>query len=494
MRVKKAELFPVSVNNNKTAIIFVHGLHGHPEDTWRKDKKFDSLPKLIGSDIDLTDVDVYSFGYRSNFSPFLYDFTEISKVLHTEIRARLSEENIIFVAHSMGGLIVQQYIVDQYDEINSQAISQVKGIVYLAVPFAGSTVAIWAAKVLFAHNQVRTLIEKNPNLVRLRENWVKYVFRGGNEELPDKLQHKFPQIALYGAKDKIVPKASSSLFHIGAEICAVDAGHTAICKVSNTSTEYRLIKKFITNVMTAGKKAMIVHVHGWNRQSYAEEAHCSLDLTMHFQISGSTRILPRQETWRDEIAPSVEFIGKEWSDKWSNQGGIIRLYGKICLTAGLLLGTKLSFTKGVKLEAEHYGQIWAADKSESRYNPHARNLPGNPTDSSRAVLVLSVSKDIQNEVQQYLVSANMEYKKMLNLLPPNGAGQNSIENAKQAVAYAIAVKGHVEQLKNEGVKEILLFLNTPLSVAYFVGHRLTAACAIQTFEYNSGTYVPSCSL
>lgn len=481
--VKKAELFPKTDRRSKHAVIFVHGLHGDPNDSWRQRKSTKTFPELLALDKDMHTIDIYSFGYPSNLI-LNYDFREVSKILYSEIKAHLNGKDIFFVAHSMGGLVVQQFLVDQFEMFHPEVAQRVKGIVYLAVPFNGSTKANLFSWLLPFHKQVHSLMTNNPALDQLRTSWAKYVYRGGDERLPDTFRVNIPQIAIYGVRDRIVSKNSASSFHIGATVIPSDTGHKHICKIDQFSTEYKHIKDFIIEKVSSKIKLMIVHIHGWAKQRFPEEAHYHLDWTRHFKISPTTRILPHSTVWEKEILPEVESLANEWSEK----GGVIRIYSKLCLTGALLIGSRLSFTKGVKLEVEHYGQIWMADKYDTSYNVIPKTTFGNLTGSPRAILILSVRKNIQTEVEQYLNSTQQTYKKLVNLLPPNGAGPESIQNSIQALSYALSVKEEIEKLKTEGVKEIFLFLNTPLSVAFFVGHRLTASCPIITFEFNGIDY------
>lgn len=70
MGINKAELFSKTDRKRKYAVIFVHGLFGDPVETWRKDTNSKTLPELVCLDKELSEVDVYSFGYRSNFKHF----------------------------------------------------------------------------------------------------------------------------------------------------------------------------------------------------------------------------------------------------------------------------------------------------------------------------------------------------------------------------------------------------------------------------------------
>ena len=85
---------------------------------------------------------------------------------------------------------------------------------------------------------------------------------------------------------------------------------------------------------------------------------------------------------------------------------------------------------------------------------------------------------IENAVKQHLEQNNIDYRVIVNILPPNGPGHMNIENAEQAVAYAFGVKNVADELRSQDIQEIFLFLNCPFSVAVFVGHYLTVMCPI----------------
>src|ERR1700730_13305039 len=52
---------------NSRCVLFVHGLTGHPETTWKNASSDRSFLELISSDENLQDYDVFSFGYRSKY-------------------------------------------------------------------------------------------------------------------------------------------------------------------------------------------------------------------------------------------------------------------------------------------------------------------------------------------------------------------------------------------------------------------------------------------
>lgn len=108
---------PASSAKSETAIVFVHGFAGDVAKTWRR------IPEFLQADPRLNEWDLLGVGYQSNRR---FDLTglwssdaqleEIAIMLHA--RPELSTGNyrrLAFVAHSMGGLVVQQALVSYED-------------------------------------------------------------------------------------------------------------------------------------------------------------------------------------------------------------------------------------------------------------------------------------------------------------------------------------------------------------------------------------------
>jgi hypothetical protein len=119
------------------AVVFVHGIRGD-DATWGTGDL--TLPHLLATDPDLhKQLDLFFFEYDS---PWLRNADKIPD-LAEELRGRLDEngvwthhKKVIFVAHSMGGLIVRQFLLSHPDR--SQ---QVQMMYFYAVPTDGAAVA-----------------------------------------------------------------------------------------------------------------------------------------------------------------------------------------------------------------------------------------------------------------------------------------------------------------------------------------------------------------
>ncbi|MGG6448246.1 alpha/beta fold hydrolase [Pseudobacillus badius] len=485
-----ANLFKRSSSQNQYAVIFIHGFTGHHEDTWRKDRNSTGLIEAVIHDNELKGFDVYSFAYGTGLSIRQYDFKAVAGLLYSKIQADIPNHNLIFVTHSMGGLAAQQYILDRYEDFDKQNLNKIKGIVFLGVPFEGSK---WAK---FPFNkQIKSLAKDNPLLLDLKNNWQKYVTRGGMGSLPSDLQHNFHRLSIIGVRDGVVTPDSSNPFHIDAEhVFEVDDTHTSLCKGDEKSPTFKHIKKLLLDIINEDKETMILGINGYDKRTI-ESADYTIDWSDYFDITSKPRKLPDIDAWERYLIPTIKPSLDMWNERWAHKGGKIRFYGKFCLTGGLLVGSRFSRTKGVKLEVEHYSAIWKGNDSDPSFKATPNYSVGNSDECNTAVVILSVTNNIQNQVKDFLTGlADTQYKQVVNILPPNGTGRESIKNERQAVAYAIKVKETIDSLQSQGIKEILMFINAPLSLAVITGHWLTATCPIQTFEYDGTGYVHSCKI
>lgn len=138
---------------------------------------------------------------------------EISELLKTEILVTLRVYNeIIIVAHSMGGLVTKSYILKCLEEqLNHKCVL----FISLAVPHKGSELATFGG--LFSSN------EQISGLRPLSE----YI-NDANKQWEECKQELLPQLVyIYGIHDSVVPKVSAA----PSQPChAVDHDHLSISK------------------------------------------------------------------------------------------------------------------------------------------------------------------------------------------------------------------------------------------------------------------------
>ena len=128
------------------AVVFVHGIGGHFRETWG------AFPELLASDPDLPELDILLWGYRTGYFPgSKHGTTSLGHNFVSELRLRLRTDAAAhLVAHSMGGLIVFQGLVDEMrcDRAQQPPTSSIHFISLFAVPTRGSSATEVAATLL----------------------------------------------------------------------------------------------------------------------------------------------------------------------------------------------------------------------------------------------------------------------------------------------------------------------------------------------------------
>ncbi|MDR2186926.1 MAG: hypothetical protein LBE62_02610 [Azonexus sp.] len=126
-------------------VVFVHGLGGHPYDTWQRgadDKTF--WPLWLAEDV--PGLAVFSYAYASPPSNWLGTAMPLLDEAAHALRVLLLDDDldtgpITFVCHSQGGLIVKQMLrnaADSRDPRSERFLSRVRLVVFIATPHTGS--------------------------------------------------------------------------------------------------------------------------------------------------------------------------------------------------------------------------------------------------------------------------------------------------------------------------------------------------------------------
>ncbi len=137
-------------------IVFVHGMTGNAYHTWlHKDTKVHWPGELLRQDI--PDVRILSFGYDADIVGFwnptsnsrLSNHAEnmVGELVRKRERTNTETRKILFVAHSLGGLVVE-YAIRHSRNAVERHIHQVErctaGIVFIGVPHHGADLGSWA--------------------------------------------------------------------------------------------------------------------------------------------------------------------------------------------------------------------------------------------------------------------------------------------------------------------------------------------------------------
>ncbi|MBU1391717.1 MAG: alpha/beta hydrolase [Gammaproteobacteria bacterium] len=241
----------VKKDDRPNLIVFIHGLKGGVE-TWSYDDNT-SFPNLFKSQTDfISDFDIACFDYFTTFTETYgkakgilrklftsfntkeknLPIDELSELLKTEIDLT-DYQNIILIAHSMGGLVAKSCILKQLEE---KHVSNIRGLISLAVPHSGALIANIGG--LVSNNvQLQDLSVLSPILDKLNRDWI----HTANTPCAT---------YIYASHDDFVKKESAlAVDALKNNIMAINADHSSICKPRDVNeSSFRAVKKHIEKI------------------------------------------------------------------------------------------------------------------------------------------------------------------------------------------------------------------------------------------------------
>ncbi|WP_162044897.1 tetratricopeptide repeat protein [Undibacterium sp. YM2] len=247
-----AKLHPISGTDIETRIadvIFVHGLGGDAFKTWRHgEDQSTSWPHWVGDEF--KNVGVWSLEYAASpsrwlripkiFSNVRSDAghsmalpTRSRQVLNLLCQRCIGLRPIIFVCHSLGGLLVKQILRDSSDSvqaIDNKIISATKGVLFLATPHAGATLASLLSHfstVLGTTVSIGELKEHDAHLGNLY-NWYR-------NHAPKHEMETFTYFETRDIKGMRIVNSTSAHPGVGTDPVATDDDHVSIAKPSDRS-------------------------------------------------------------------------------------------------------------------------------------------------------------------------------------------------------------------------------------------------------------------
>ena len=263
-------------------VVFVHGLGGSGLETWHSDAsavkqlqqqaqktgtafdpgQLDFWPVWLGQD--RPDLGIWSLEYEvepSDWKGGTMPLVErANNVLEIFANKRIGQRPVVFITHSMGGLLVKQLLrnaVDIGSERQRQVAEQTKGLVFLATPHSGSN---WSNWVKFINGLLLNLSKISLSVEELEYGHsrlleLNQVYRGHKQlgQIPVKAYYETRPLMSIGV---VVDKVSADLGKPEA-ITPVDADHISICKISKKDKDdgvvYDSIMLFLEDCLTREK-------------------------------------------------------------------------------------------------------------------------------------------------------------------------------------------------------------------------------------------------
>ncbi len=234
---------------SRGSVVFVHGLAGDSFTTWGGSGADSSFwPRWIGEE--MGDVAVYSLAYDaavSNWSGHAMPLPDrATNMIATLAGAGMDDgRSIVFVCHSLGGLVVKQALRVSSDgaaSANGWLFRQARGVAFLATPNSGSDAASLANLfgILARPSSATRELKDNDAHLRDLSQW----YRGNAEDSGIRTI-----VFREGRQTKgilVVDEASADPGVHDVRPIPIDADHIGICKpTSRTDTVHAQVRRFI---------------------------------------------------------------------------------------------------------------------------------------------------------------------------------------------------------------------------------------------------------
>ncbi len=232
---------------NDSIIIFVHGITGNHKDTWTNPENGAYWPDLFNSDPDLNKYDISVINYYSELFNNKFTLRELGVWLNVElsnfgILGNDKYKNIIFIAHSMGNLVIRSAIFSENKKYEDKRILL---LVSLASPSRGSTLAS-IGNMIFPDNTQLSNLSSNGNhyIYVLNKKW-------NSNKGDTKITCAYEKLD-FGFIGEVVDRESSTAI-CGNSIVPFYANHSSISKPKNAEDRiYIWVKNEILSLAKEG--------------------------------------------------------------------------------------------------------------------------------------------------------------------------------------------------------------------------------------------------
>jgi hypothetical protein len=213
-------------------VIFVHGLGGDPFTTWQAEPGARFWPRWLAEEF--PNINFYTVGYDSQLLAGVFvgsgaSIIDRATILLDLLMSRpIKARAVVFIVHSLGGLIVKQMLRRCHDAANPSYkafLGSVKAVSFLGTPHQGAQLAnsVCAAVGLFLSKNVKELSFGHEPLNNLNE-WFRNWAGGSSISVRSYYEvHKTKGVT-------IVDKVTANPYVLGCDPVALEFDHIGMCK------------------------------------------------------------------------------------------------------------------------------------------------------------------------------------------------------------------------------------------------------------------------
>src|SRR5258707_7917075 len=223
---------------SRVNVVFVHGLGGHAYDSWRRNSKDDTFwPVWLSRD--MPGLVAWTRDYEFALANWAGGAMPIQDRAKNVVESLLGQRDLkglplVFVCHSLGGLVVKQVLRAAdgrrtHGAAEAAFIDSVKGVVFIATPHTGSLHATLLDKLRLVAWPSASTLDLVRNNANLRDLNVWYRNWSGS------IRHKVFYEKQGTTAGVIVGDDSSDPGLLHVDPVGIDADHLDICKPADVS-------------------------------------------------------------------------------------------------------------------------------------------------------------------------------------------------------------------------------------------------------------------
>ena len=252
--------------------MLVHGLTGDASGTWVAEGGCEFWPKWLLEDI--PGLALYSLGFPSSlFAKWAKKemdmFERAGNVLELFAGYGLGKKPIVFISHSLGGILVKLILrkaCDAEDEDWKSIAESARLVVFLSTPHTGSSLAGALDILPGTSKQIKLLANEIGFLEELNFHYRK--FANDSERLNTVVyyeKHATKRVKVVVARESADPGVA------GTVPVSVDKDHINICKPPNRDDiVFRGIRRHLKNVVDTCPAGQIFGIEGYTEPSDAD--------------------------------------------------------------------------------------------------------------------------------------------------------------------------------------------------------------------------------
>ncbi|KAL8999612.1 MAG: hypothetical protein Q9169_001572 [Polycauliona sp. 2 TL-2023] len=252
------EVYSPTPTKPEVDVVFVHGLNGDPHNTWTSENTNLFWPaQILPPILEEEKARVLVYGYDADVTSFtdgasrdkIHNHAEhlVAELVANRRIRKASQRPIIWIAHSLGGLVVKRALIYSADirgmkteHLRSIFVSTY-GILFLGTPHHGSDIAHWGNRLEWICSVMlpKKVMDSQPQLIDALKT---------NNETLQNIDRQFIQIIsrfhiyffhegkptnLKGTLKYIVDETSASPTVQDVERAVIQADHSHMCKFEN---------------------------------------------------------------------------------------------------------------------------------------------------------------------------------------------------------------------------------------------------------------------